>query len=251
MNPLRIDICAYDSPHGVGGPYVWVQRMCRELVARGMDVRVRLFHWGPLEEGIVFQGLRQNGIPLTSHAFADSESNVRWLLKSVDEEPPAVLIADNVIPALLAGRYLRQRGIPTVGILRSDDAFYHAVIERFVCGKPEDRLSAVVCVSQFLTEIVGLKSVDSLDVVNIPSGTPIPDRTAAAPTDTLKVVYVGRLVQEQKRIIETTHALNRVVSELPNTSATLFGDGPDHDDVRTLVASTCSPIELEIGRAHV
>jgi len=218
--------------------------MCRQLQQQGMHIRVRLFHWGSLESGIVYQGLQRDGIPLTSHVFAGSESNVRWLLKSVADDPPAVLIADNVVPALLAGRYLQKGGIPTIGILRSDDAFYHAVIERFVSGTPEDRLTAVVCVSEFLTEVVQSKSIDALEVVHIPSGTPIPDRTAAAPTDILKLIYVGRLVQEQKRIIETTHALHRVVSELPNTSATLFGDGPDHDDVKKLLASMSSPVEL-------
>lgn len=192
----------------------------------------------------MYQGLQSDGIQLTSHAFAGSESNVRWLLKSVISDPPAVLIADNVVPALLAGRYLQQGGIPTIGILRSDDAFYHAVLERFVRGKREDRLSAVVGVSQFLTNIVRSMNIESLDVVHIPSGTPLSDRTATAPTDTLKLVYVGRLVQEQKRIIETTHALHRVVSELPNTSATLFGDGSEHDDVKELLTSMSSPVEL-------
>ena len=218
--------------------------MCRHLQQQGWDVRVRLFHWGSLESGIVYQGLQSDGIQLTSHAFAGSESNVRWLLKSVISDPPAVLIADNVVPALLAGRYLQQGGIPTIGILRSDDAFYHAVLERFVRGKREDRLSAVVGVSQFLTNIVRSMNIESLDVVHIPSGTPLSDRTATAPTDTLKLVYVGRLVQEQKRIIETTHALHRVVSELPNTSATLFGDGSEHDDVKELLTSMSSPVEL-------
>jgi colanic acid/amylovoran biosynthesis glycosyltransferase len=244
MNSLRIDICAYDNADGVGGPFVWVQRMCRELVARGMDVRVRLFHWGPLEEGMVYQGLKRDGIPLTSHAFADSQSNVRWLLKCVAVEPPAVLIADNVIPALLAGRYLRQAHIPTVAILRSDDAFYHAVTERFVVGDRADQVTAVVCVSQFLAKTVSTKSNGSARVTCIPSGTPIPAKAATLPTETFNVIYVGRIVQEQKRIVETVRALHRVVTELPNISATLFGDGPDFKMVESLLSSMCSPVRL-------
>jgi colanic acid/amylovoran biosynthesis glycosyltransferase len=244
MHPLKIDICAYDSPDGIGGPYVWMQRMPLELRERGFDVRVRLFHWGSKEDGILCRILREQGFEVASLEFGNSESNVRWLLEGMVADPPDVLIADNVIPGLLAGRYLRQCGIPTVGILRSDDSFYHGIIDRFVVGDERDQLSAVVSVSQFLTDTVRQNRIGTLITETIPSGTPIPAETATAPQDLLRLVYVGRLVQEQKRIIETVEALIRVVTEIDNVHVTIFGDGPERHRIEDLIQKYVTKISL-------
>ena len=240
----RIDICAYDSPAGIGGPYVWMQRMPFELRQRGFDVRVRLFHWGPKEDGLLFRTLQKHGFEVTSQPFGNSESNVRWLLEVVAVDPPDVLIADNVIPGLLAGRYLRQWGIPTIGILRSDDTFYHGIIDRFVIGDQRDQLSAVISVSQFLTETVKKNRIGELITETIPSGTPIPAQTATAPKDVLRLVYVGRLVQEQKRIIETVNALIRLVTEIGNVHITIYGEGPERGRVEEMIVPYASTIAL-------
>ena len=221
-----------------------MQRMPLELRQRGFDVRVRLFHWGPKEDGLLFRTLQKQGFEVTSQQFGNSESNVRWLLEVVAADPPDVVIADNVIPGLLAGRYLRQWGIPTIGILRSDDTFYHGIIDRFVVGDQRDQLSAVVSVSQFLTETVRKNRIGTLITETIPSGTPIPAQTATAPKDVLRLVYVGRLVQEQKRIIETVNALIRVVTDIGNVYITIFGDGSEHGRVGELILPYASKISL-------
>lgn len=245
--PLKVDICGYDSGDGVGGPYVWIQRMCPLLRDRGIDARVRLFHWGPAEEGVVYQGLRKQDIPVLTTTFQDTDTNVRWLLNSTGQDRPDVFITDNVIPGLLAGRYLRASGIPTVGIIRSDDPFYHGIIDRFVAGKREDQLSAVVCVSRFLTNHVIAKPGRLVIVKHIPSGTPVPTRVASKPSGTMQVVYVGRLAQEQKRIVETTQALIRITSELEHVEATLIGDGPDRGKVEQLLISSGSSVSMAGG----
>ena len=241
---LKIDVCAYDSPTGIGGPYVWMQRMPLELRQRGFQVRVRLFHWGSKEVGILFRILREQDFEVASQEFGNSESNVRWLLEGMVADPPDVLIADNVIPGLLAGRYLRQCGIQTVGILRSDDSFYHGIIDRFLAGDQRDQLSAVVSVSQFLTDTVRKNRIGTLITETIPSGTPIPAQTATAPNDLLRLVYVGRLVQEQKRIIETVNALILVVTEIDNVHVTIFGDGPERGRVEELILPYASKISV-------
>ncbi|HBJ35794.1 MAG TPA: glycosyl transferase family 1 [Planctomycetaceae bacterium] len=241
---MRVTICAYDNSVGIGGPYVWMQRMPLELRQRGFDVRVRLFHWGRPEEGVLFRALQRQDFAVASQPFGSSEANVRWLLEELVDDPPDVLIADNVIPGLLAGRYLRQSGIPTIGILRSDDSFYHGIIDRFVAGDQPDQLSAVVSVSQFLTDTVRENRIGALITETIPSGTPIPDQVATSPQDVLRLVYVGRLVQEQKRIIETVDALIRVVTEIEDVHVTIFGDGPERSRVEELIVPYAAKLSL-------
>jgi glycosyltransferase involved in cell wall biosynthesis len=61
------------------------------------------------------------------------------------------------------------------------------------------------------------------------------------------LAYVGRLVEEQKRISEVTRALCRVVQEVPNTEAVLYGDGPDRAKVEDILRNEGAglPIRLE------
>ena len=218
--------------------------MPQELRQRGFDVRVKLFHWEAKESGRLFRSLTDEGFQVDAHHFGTSESNVRWLLESMVQDPPDLLIADNVVPGLLAGRFLRQFGIPTVGILRSDDSFYHGIIDRFVAGDSRDRLSAVVCVSQFLTDTVRQHRIESLITETIPSGTPIPEERAQVPGVVFRLVYVGRLVQEQKRILETVQAIIRVVTVIENVHVTIYGDGPERSHVEELIRPFPSKIAL-------
>jgi glycosyltransferase involved in cell wall biosynthesis len=48
----------------------------------------------------------------------------------------------------------------------------------------------------------------------------------------LRLIYVGRLVEEQKQILSVTRALCRVVRELQGTEAIIYGNGPDRERVR-------------------
>lgn len=241
---LKIAICAYDSIDGVGGPFVWVQRMSGELAARGFNVRVLLFHWEPVERGVLHSRLTEQGTHVSCIAFRDSESNVLSILELLRSDLPHVFVADNVIPGLLASRHLRTWGVPTVAIVRSDDRFYHAVIERFVAGQSRDRVATAVCVSKYLTETAIIAGARLVPVKHIPSGTPIPQRKAVAPADTLRLIYVGRIVQEQKRIVETTRALIRTITENPGCTAELLGDGPDRKLVEQLLTSTNTVVRL-------
>jgi colanic acid/amylovoran biosynthesis glycosyltransferase len=241
---LKIAICAYDSADGVGGPFVWVQRMSRELATRGFNVRVLLFHWKPIECGVLHSRLSEQGTPVSCIQFRDSESNVLSILENLRSDLPHVFVADNVIPGLLSGRHLRTWGIPTVGIIRSDDRFYHAVISRFVAGQSRDRVSTAVCVSKYLTETANAAGPRLVPAKHIPSGTPIPPQKAVPPVDALRLIYVGRIVQEQKRIFETTRALIRAVTENSGCTAELVGDGPDRKSVEQLLKSTTSCVRL-------
>jgi glycosyltransferase involved in cell wall biosynthesis len=214
------------------------------LQQRGFDIRVRLFYWGEPTEGVTYQFLSASGIPFSSCQFVDTETNVLWLLKEFAASAPDVVIADSVVPALFAAEYLKDARIPVVAILRSDDAFYHGVMDYFVHGPRRRRVSAAVSVSRFLDQCVRASQCNDVRTAVIPSGTPVcevPDHRSYRP---FRVAYVGRLVQEQKRILETVSALTRICLEIPEVEATVFGDGPESCNVADIVKATNSPVKL-------
>jgi len=162
----------------------------------------------------------------------------------MQKSPPDVFVTDNVIPAYLAVRYVKQAGIPCVGILRSDDPFYHGIIETFVSGRVEDRVNSIVCVSEFLASQARTGEDQSVDVRRIPSGTPIPPEVTETPEETLRIVYVGRLVEEQKQILSTVNSLIKATREVQGVEGVVYGDGPDKERVESLLANSGAHVVL-------
>jgi SAM-dependent methyltransferase len=143
-----------------------------------------------------------------------------------------------MVPAYYAARWAREAGIPTVGVLHSDDTFHRGLLSEFVFGPKAFRLSALVCVSSFLEQsVTGEQPHDTL-VARIPYGVPLSPRIAEPMNGgNLRLMYVGRLVEEQKRITEVTRALCRVVREVTGTEAVIYGDGPEAPRVEEIISA--------------
>jgi len=205
------------------------------LKQMGFDIRINLFSWQKPEEGIAYRKLREHGIPVRATNFCDTATNIRWLLDGVTSNRPDVFIANHVIPAYYAARYLKESGIATIGILRSDDPFYHAIAERFVYPAGPYQVTAVVCVSEYLRQLVLQRSTSSLLSCRIPSGTPVPSLCTTSPTGSLKVAYVGRIIEEQKQASLLTRALIKATSEVEGVEAFLYGDGSARTSVENII----------------
>src|SRR5262249_16707056 len=140
-----------------------------------------------------------------------SEQRIRWILTRLAADPPDVFVPNLMVPAYYASRWVRAAGVPTVGVLHSDDAFHRALLWVFVFGRPPYCLSALVCVSRFLEQSVQAQRPPETVVWRLPCGTPLAQQLTHAPRESLRIAYVGRLVEEQKRITDVTRALCRAV----------------------------------------
>jgi colanic acid/amylovoran biosynthesis glycosyltransferase len=241
---MRIAICAYDSENAVSGPATWFQRIPGELSKFGHDISAHIFWWENLERGTLVNFAHDAGIRHHTHKFSTSERNVNSLLKALAAAPPDILISDNVIPGLLATRFLKSAGIPNIGILRSDDPFYHAIIDRFAAGAEEDRVAAFVAVSEYLKCEAERRSEKRCLAACIPSGTPIPANSASFSHQQFQLIYVGRLVEEQKRISDTVSIMIRICREIPGTQGLIVGDGPERQKIETAINESGSPIRM-------
>jgi glycosyltransferase involved in cell wall biosynthesis len=232
---MNIDLCGYDGPDSTGGPNMWLQRMPLALRNLGYTVRIFLFTWQEPAVGAGFIFLQHAGFEVAVYRFGNTADNVRWLLGRMQCHPPDVFVANHVVPALHAANFLRRWGIPTVGVIRSDDDFYRGLVDAFVFGPKSSRISALVCVSDFLEKSVSARKPQGILVKRIPSGTPLPESTVVPPSGILKIVYVGRLVEEQKRASDLARALCRVTKEIPDVEAVLIGDGPARDSIESVI----------------
>jgi glycosyltransferase involved in cell wall biosynthesis len=233
---INVTICAYDKPDNVGGPVSWIRRLVPLLRDRGIEARcLFIMHWG--DTGPALTPLREAGFECRSTTLDRTEDRVRWILDDLGDNPPDVFVPNLVVAAYHAARWARAAGIPTVGILHSDDAFYRALQSEFVFGATENRLDAIVCVSRQLEDEVNQKHPGDTIVRRIPYGVSIPSESVSRSPAGLRLAYAGRLTEAQKRITDVVRALSSAIQGVPGTSASIYGDGPDRSKVERMIAS--------------
>jgi colanic acid/amylovoran biosynthesis glycosyltransferase len=244
---LKVTFCVYDKPDSVGGPVSWIQRLIPALRDRSIEPRcLFLLHWG--DTGPALEKLRGEGIECDAIlAPIRTYERVQWILERLAEDPPDVFVPNLVVAGYFAGCAVRAAGIPTVGVLHSDDDYYRAIQDEFVFGDPAFRVSSLVCVSAELERQVNERQPHGVVVTRIPYGVTIPMAAVKRPDGTMRIAFVGRLAQEQKRVLDVARAFCRVVAEVPGTEAVIYGDGPERDEVLEIIARTGRDSAVEYG----
>ncbi|MDZ8055079.1 MAG: glycosyltransferase family 4 protein [Aulosira sp. ZfuVER01] len=246
---MKVGFCTYDAPGFTGGPNSWLRRLLPSLRVAGIEVWVLFFiDSNELENCSCVQDLSKQGIKCDFFPWqTTTEQKIHWLLSKLAEDPPDVFVPNMLVSAFYASRWVREAGIPTIGILHSDDEFYWGILKEFVFSRASYRLSALVCVSQFLTQkVISLGNTSDL-IRQIPYGVSLPKQVARPPLERMRLIYVGRLVEEQKQISQVTSALCRAVREVPNTEAVIFGDGPAKANVEKILAEQGKGLSIKFA----
>ena len=117
---MKVTFCTRDYADVSGGHNTWLCRFLPYLRRRGIESRVLCFPLSPEKEFPTVRSLRQAGFSCTTVSEEEmkyTEQRVRWILERLADDPPHVFVCSAVIPAAYyAGRWLREAGIPTVGI---------------------------------------------------------------------------------------------------------------------------------------
>jgi len=145
---MKVAFATYDEPGDIGGVSSWMQRLLPLLQAAGAEVEVHLMAREPGANCAYFQerSITVRWIPWQQHL----PYVVRAFLRLLEEGRPDVYVPNCIVPAYFAAGYARRSGIPSVGILHSDDPFYWGLVDEFLNGSWQFRVSAVVPVSTFL-----------------------------------------------------------------------------------------------------
>ena len=233
---LKIDICTHEAPlNSSGGPFVWAQRMPLEFIKLGHDVSVKLFNWNHIGNGKLSGFFKKNDIAFSERQILYTQDSVEWLLKLYKKEKPDIVIISLGVHSYYTTKWLKKAGIPVIGVIRSDDDYYHKIIDHFVFGKNKYRVSAMVSVSRYLTESIVSRKPNNVRTYTIPSGTVIPDYLPKKDNKTFRIIYVGRIVQEQKRIIELTQGFVKVSQMYNQIEALIVGGGPQEKEINRLI----------------
>jgi colanic acid/amylovoran biosynthesis glycosyltransferase len=232
---MKVCFVTYDLS-GIGGATIFLERLLPILQTAGIEPEVHAMGRGG-KPGVHCRFFKEQGItvrwtPLLMHVpYA-----VRSFLRLLEDSQPDIYVPFFVLPAYYAAGYAKRAGIPTVGALFSDELYFSGIVDEFVNGDPDFRLSAVVPVSTFLeSQVSSTAAARGAIVRRIANGIPIPARTAEPAGSVFRLVYTGRLVEEAKRISEVTNALCAAAQNIPNLEAWMTGEGDARPAVEAII----------------
>lgn len=233
---MRVCFVTHDLPHDIGGGTSGLRRLLPLLQRAGIELEVHVMSIGG-RPGVNCASFAENGIPVRlMPLLMHLPYSVRFLLKFLEKSQPDIYIPNHILPAYYAAGYARRAGIPTVGKLGTDDAYNWGIVDEFICGDPDFRVSAVVSVSSFLeSRVSSMAAKLGVMVRRIPSGITIPARAADLPESVFRLVYTGHLTEEQKRISEVTNALCTATQAIPNLEAWIVGEGAARPAVEAII----------------
>ena len=231
-----ITFCAYDKPGSIGGPVTWLMHLLPYLKQTGFEVSCLIFfHEG--NTGPLYEHLVKNDITVhTSSFLSTTEDNIKWILEYLQKNIPHIFVPNLVVPAYYACKWAKKAGIITIGISHSDDPFYHAIQKEFIDGHKSFRLDGMICVSKVLEQqLLKSKYASKVKIKRIPYGVIIPESKAKRVDTSLRVIYVGRLAEQQKRISEVTRSFCEMTQKISGVEAIIYGDGPDKINVENIL----------------
>ena len=234
---MKIAFVAYDRPSYRAGPIVNVRRLLPELAQRGHNVTAMILFRGGGSPASDW--LRERGVDVVASPWlGTTQAHIRWYLTQLRKIEPDVFVPNISTAGWFAARWCREVGIATISAHRSDERYYWAMVDQFVTGPEEWAVSGCVCVSRDLAARVKALSPKNTQVRTICSGVPVPPQMAVAGVECFRIVYVGRLEQVQKRILETVEGLIQVLRSDQKFQFTIIGVGSRRPDIEKKVCDS-------------
>ena len=231
---MKIAFATYDLVDDVGGVSSWLRGLLPRLQAAGIEVDVHLLSLDG-KPGTNCAWYKAHGISFRWATMEDTPRSVRHCLRFLEESQPDIYVPNCIYPAYFAASYARAQGISTVGVMHSDDSFYWSIAEDFIKGSERYRLSAMVSVSSFLASSLESEKNRSVLLEQIGYGVTIPKVQANPPGTFFRLIYAGRLVEEQKRISDVTRALCGAAQRFQNIEAWIAGEGNARGNVEKII----------------
>ena len=227
MTPFRIILA---SPFwGLSGVNVFSVNLVRGLLDRGISAHILL-------SGLDYNAHRPMqlpaDIPVERLPVKENDNwHIRWrtTIRYLEEQAPCIYIPNADFQHSCVSPKL-SNSVGIVGIVHSDDPMHYEHVARL--GK---YWNAIVAVSKTVAEkTVKLDPVFSQKLVVIPYGVSTPSsypqrrQSADAP---LRVVYAGRLVQYQKRILDLPKIVEASLKQQVSIKLSIIGSGLEQEQL--------------------
>ncbi len=226
------------TPYGMGGVETYLLNMARESVQDGAALWVAAMSNadGPLRERFQEAG---------AHLLDWSDFRDAYMNRRPGEPVRRRLLGDlaRIRPTLLALNDCNDFSLGVAPLLESVRP-YCTILDTFHIDSPVDQYLDFR--AKFLRALDGIAATNEhvidrfrrrypeasgVEVRYIANGVSVPDRERKPPDETLRMLYVGRLAQDQKRILELPPLLERLRAGGRKFTVTIVGDGPCREEL--------------------
>ena len=206
----------------LGGSTTFLCNLGGELIRRGISCYI--FSDGSAHPlGKDFES-RQIPVSVQDSRRAIFEDRLKSVLQQLRKYEPTAVVATLAPFAYETLRYV-PLGVTRVAMVQSDDPLVYQTVEKY-----RDYIDIIVGVSA--TIVRRLSKMERFEGVSkryLPYGVPIPSRGAelARASDVLRILYLGRIINEQKRVYIFPQIASALEKAAISFSWTIAGDGPD------------------------
>lgn len=174
------------------------------------------------------------------------EDRMVSILGRLADLQPTVVVANLSASSFEALRYV-PAGVFRIGTVQSDDSKWYAMLQHYV-----GHLDMVAAVSETIQERVqALPGFAQMRVAYLPYGVPMPEIAVRAETRApapLRILYLGRLEEEQKRV-----RLFPIIQQMLEQSKipyhwTIAGEGPERDALQSAMTDGRMGKTIFIGK---
>jgi colanic acid/amylovoran biosynthesis glycosyltransferase len=240
--PLHIAFFAIDHKGFVSGVNTWIKNLALELKKKGHR---------PL---VIIQQRDQKGYHLTKFCqdqdiayyglnvrrYVSQHERAKKILSILKVSETQYWLPGYIQMGFFLKPYLAAAGIKTVLVLHSDDDRYKSYFNEFVVKKGPYQVDGLVSVSEFL-DSWSLETSHDISREIIGYGVTIPSKQKVFQSDhNLRLVFCGRLVNEQKRIMDVFNAFELATSKFSNVEARFIGDGPEKSNLIQRIKKSAS-----------
>lgn len=211
-----------------GGPNVNIKRLLPRLQKRKITVSCIVFV-PPGKDSLLSEYLIRHNVPVFQiYNYKSTEFRVRKLVKLLKKIKPTIFIPNVSISGCYAAKFARDAGAYTIGVYRSDDQFHCDYLRQFFGGDQQWRLDGLVSVTENCFSVLSELDIPFPHTKVIPSGVPVPSPPLAARNSSeIKLVYIGKIKENQKRISLVIETILSVLEAFPNATAELIGEYAD------------------------
>jgi glycosyltransferase involved in cell wall biosynthesis len=219
---MNIYIGHYSHPNDVSGVTTWMINFIEELSKYDhINIEVLLIEYQPYgHKSAIKEFLNKQDIVYRSiqhHIY--TEDNVKNILNYFNDKVYNLFIPYCIESLYYSAYILDKIGLPYVFTMHSDDPVYWDNIKILV----QHGLKNIVSVSKYMSN--ECKNLFDIDSKIIPYGVKLSTITKS-PINNHKIIYIGRIVDEQKRIALVLDTMRALCTINPTVTCKIVGGGP-------------------------
>jgi glycosyltransferase involved in cell wall biosynthesis len=217
----------------LGGATTFLCNFGGELVRRGIRTEVLSLE----KENPLSDDFKRLNVPVfwQDDRHLIFEDRIRAVWQELRRFRPTVVVSCLGAISFEVLRYL-PAGVSRVGMVQSHDPGVYAMVRRYAA-----HLDLMAGVSKVVKETLeAMPEFEHMPVRYLPYGVPMPEKAAPSSPDSgasLRILYLGRLEQEQKRVRLFPQILEQLKSSGIPFHWTIAGEGPEKSFLQSAMQS--------------